>query len=312
MGYSLNFTSEAINLILNGNGVNEPTGLLVDTTGKTLFGILTNFTNGTNPTSVATSYNMTNLQMASFLNWVVNYSIPNAIMPSINIIYGGLAPATVTVFLNQWANATLAPKGLDPSIAGFELGTQPGGGIISTNISYTAATMLWNASYPFSLTNETGFGLWNRANLTYKYFGVMDQTLMDVYSFTSTEMLYIFNWLTANEQSLFLNLLAIQLGNASFTQVEQSVTATFACHSVCQQVLTDCATFAQQNDVALPNCSVYNMFITYAPDYPEYGDYIALNNETDIYITCESGEYLNGIYSFKKSIFFSCIIFTKF
>jgi hypothetical protein len=167
---NLSYTPAAQDYLLYGNSTYGLEGLITDLNlGSGILGFLQNYSlaaagNQVINDTMQLGYNATWDQIEILAGYITNY-LYEYIVPVLTLSQMGYLPARLAevYFYEQWANGTingdvLFPGGIDlgGGLTGFEVGIPD-----ATNISLTAAEILWNSSQSLAFVNLTnGLEVW--------------------------------------------------------------------------------------------------------------------------------------------------------
>ena len=171
---------------MNSNGIVNDTGILK----------WYNAANGnqTIQDQLNISFSLTQNQFNLLYNWLIG-EVKNALTPIVFIILQPLGIRLTTgdyagiLFLEQWANATVIPSGIDlgGGLTGFEVGLP-----IKSNISYDTTLALFDTENSSSFIDNFGILKWIDA---YEGDLTAENDLIALFGLDSTQMTMILNWL---------------------------------------------------------------------------------------------------------------------
>ena len=153
------------------------------------------------------TYNLTEDQFDQLYNWLI-VKVKNTLTPIVFIIQQPLGIRLTTgeyagiLFLEQWANATVIPGGINISgiVKGFEVGSP-----IQSNISYETARALFDIDNSSSFIDTNGILKWIDA---FNGDLVAKNELIALFSLDSTQINMTLNWLfTSFKEDVVPNIL---------------------------------------------------------------------------------------------------------
>lgn len=191
-------SASSINLILNGNGVNEPLGWLADMNGG--MGLLQ-----ITMTSNNSAYGVTTQQLTDLKNYA-NYLIMTVGNTST------INTDTNNVFYKQWSAGNVVTGGV--GLPGFELNPP-------MTLSTPILTQLWNNSNAYSFANPKSTVMWMMANASSDITTLLSST----FGITAAQTKQIGNWVTgmvkANEPTMLTSLGADSPNDFAYIQFGQ-------------------------------------------------------------------------------------------
>lgn len=197
---------------MNSNGIINDTGILKWYNAAT--------GNLTIQDQLNATVNLTQNQFDQLYNWLITKA-KNTLTPIVFIIQQPLGIRLTTgeyagiLFLEQWANATVIPGGINISgiVKGFEVGLP-----IQSNISYDTALALFDVGNSSSFIDTNGMLKWIDA---FNGDLVAKNELIALFSLDSTQMNMILNWLfTSFNENVVPNIITDLTGYTMKSLVE--------------------------------------------------------------------------------------------